>query len=104
LDLKHVLEEANQSIPAFMSNISTSQEHLSELIEITGSKGCMYCGGLGHRIGIYIFFPNKLLKTEIQEHVLNLKITRDTLCQNSIERMYLEQVDLEENFNVNVYT
>lgn len=51
LDLKHVLEEANQSIPAFMSNISTSQEHLSELIEITGSKGCMYCGGLGHRIG-----------------------------------------------------
>lgn len=55
LDLKHVLEEANQKIPTFMSNINTSQEHLSELIKITGSKGCMYCGGLGHRIGTYIY-------------------------------------------------
>lgn len=51
LDLKHVLEEAKQKIPVFMSDLCTSQEHLSELAEITGCKGCMYCGGLGHRIG-----------------------------------------------------
>jgi ATP-dependent RNA helicase DDX41 len=47
LDLKHLLAEANQRIPAVLSALAGEDE---ATIEIGGVKGCAYCGGLGHRI------------------------------------------------------
>jgi ATP-dependent RNA helicase DDX41 len=46
LDLKHVLREAKQKIPAFLLSVPDP----SEMLGLTDSKlnGCGYCGGPGH--------------------------------------------------------
>lgn len=52
-DLKHLLVEAKQKVPEFLS-FATEEKPLEEdkeLIALTGVRGCAYCGGLGHRIG-----------------------------------------------------
>lgn len=45
LDLKHLLIEAKQKVPAFLSELCSESEKNPGL-----SDGCAYCGGLGHRI------------------------------------------------------
>jgi ATP-dependent RNA helicase DDX41 len=47
LDLKHLLLEAKQRVPAVLSSL-TGEDVAVE--EIGGVKGCAFCGGLGHRI------------------------------------------------------
>ena len=49
LDLKHLLKEANQRIPPVLSTIADPEEDL-DMEALAGTKGCAYCGGLGHRI------------------------------------------------------
>ena len=44
LDLKHLLREAKQKIPAFLESVVDPNEG-----DAPGE--CMFCGGLGHRIG-----------------------------------------------------
>jgi len=46
LDLKHLLIEAKQKVPDFLAAIEGDEEYLN----LDGSAGCLYCGGLGHRI------------------------------------------------------
>eukprot|EP00028_Trichosphaerium_sp_Am-I-7-wt_P001571 CAMPEP_0168521582 /NCGR_PEP_ID=MMETSP0405-20121227/8756_1 /TAXON_ID=498012 /ORGANISM="Trichosphaerium sp, Strain Am-I-7 wt" /LENGTH=237 /DNA_ID=CAMNT_0008542857 /DNA_START=27 /DNA_END=740 /DNA_ORIENTATION=- len=51
LDLKALLQEAEQPIPGFMKQIEPDVGGADEEIEDkTGVKGCSFCGGLGHRI------------------------------------------------------
>ncbi|XP_046572583.1 probable ATP-dependent RNA helicase DDX41 [Haliotis rubra] len=47
LDLKHLLIEAKQKVPAFLATLSSESE---KYLDIGGEIGCSYCGGLGHRI------------------------------------------------------
>eukprot|EP00727_Mastigamoeba_balamuthi_P007338 m51a1_g3224 putative atp-dependent rna helicase ddx41 (811) ;mRNA; r:76642-86777 len=47
LDLKHLLMEAKQRVPNILLAIHGPEEELLEGDD--GSKGCLYCGGLGHR-------------------------------------------------------
>ncbi|CAG5132902.1 unnamed protein product [Candidula unifasciata] len=47
LDLKHLLKEANQRVPAFLATLESEAE---KYLDIAGDVGCSYCGGLGHRI------------------------------------------------------
>ncbi|GFN75285.1 ATP-dependent RNA helicase ddx41 [Plakobranchus ocellatus] len=47
LDLKHLLIEANQKVPAFLATLESETE---KYLDISGEVGCSYCGGLGHRI------------------------------------------------------
>jgi len=47
LDLKHLLIEARQRVPAVLSSLTGEDEAIEE---IGGVKGCSFCGGLGHRI------------------------------------------------------
>lgn len=47
LDLKHLLIEAKQRVPAFLSEICPDSE---KYLEVGDERGCSYCGGLGHRI------------------------------------------------------
>lgn len=49
LDLKALLLEAGQKVPAFLSLVQSEAEKSMDLNE--NEKGCAYCGGLGHRIG-----------------------------------------------------
>jgi len=51
LDLKHLLKEAKQRIPPILMALDDPLEKLEEMANISGNKGCAYCGGLGHRIG-----------------------------------------------------
>eukprot|EP00392_Amoebophrya_sp_AT5.2_P007550 g7565.t1 len=48
LDLKAVLEESKQFIHPVLQKIVPPPGH--EVAEIGGVKGCIYCGGLGHRV------------------------------------------------------
>lgn len=48
LDLKHLLIEAKQRVPAVLASLTGEDEIAVE--EIGGVKGCAFCGGLGHRI------------------------------------------------------
>ncbi|CAD7935522.1 unnamed protein product [Amoebophrya sp. A120] len=48
LDLKAVLEESKQKIHPVLEKIVPPPGH--EVAEIGGVKGCVYCGGLGHRV------------------------------------------------------
>ena len=48
LDLRGVLEEAKQVVPEFLKRIQG--QSLSEAMTTDNAKGCVYCGGLGHRI------------------------------------------------------
>ncbi|XP_060527604.1 ATP-dependent RNA helicase abstrakt [Cylas formicarius] len=47
LDLKHLLIEAKQKVPAFLSELCPESE---KYLELGDERGCSYCGGLGHRI------------------------------------------------------
>ena len=51
LDLKHLLKEAKQRIPPVLAMMEDPADMADELAALTGTKGCAYCGGLGHRIG-----------------------------------------------------
>ncbi|KAK9916334.1 hypothetical protein WJX75_001332 [Coccomyxa subellipsoidea] len=50
LDLKHLLQEAKQRIPPVLTVLEDPLEELRELEKASGTRGCTYCGGLGHRI------------------------------------------------------
>jgi ATP-dependent RNA helicase DDX41 len=51
LDLKHVLKEAKQNVPTYLLELEDPNEQADELAALaTGTRGCAYCGGLGHRI------------------------------------------------------
>lgn len=51
LDLKHLLQEAKQRIPPVLAELNDPMEEDEEAItNASGVKGCVYCGGLGHRI------------------------------------------------------
>ncbi|XP_064466090.1 ATP-dependent RNA helicase abstrakt-like isoform X2 [Ornithodoros turicata] len=47
LDMKHLLIEAKQKVPPFLSALQSENEKYLDLGE---ERGCSYCGGLGHRI------------------------------------------------------
>lgn len=47
LDLKHLLLEAKQMVPAFILELCSETE---KYLDLGDSQGCSYCGGLGHRI------------------------------------------------------
>uniref|UniRef100_A0A1B0BZ79 RNA helicase n=1 Tax=Glossina palpalis gambiensis TaxID=67801 RepID=A0A1B0BZ79_9MUSC len=47
LDLKHLLIEAKQKVPDFLSELCPESE---QYLDLGDSHGCSYCGGLGHRI------------------------------------------------------
>lgn len=51
LDLKHLLKEAKQRIPPVLMALEDPFENMEKLAAASGQKGCIYCGGLGHRIG-----------------------------------------------------
>lgn len=68
LDLKHLLIEARQNVPLFLSELESenekylqlgglnlvfnffSMESIKVIFVILDERGCSYCGGLGHRI------------------------------------------------------
>jgi len=50
LDLKHLLQEAHQKIPEILLAIEDPMEYMDELEELSGTRGCIFCSGLGHRI------------------------------------------------------
>jgi ATP-dependent RNA helicase DDX41 len=47
LDLKHLLIEAKQRVPPVLQALDNPDDDLNDL---DGTKGCSFCGGLGHRI------------------------------------------------------
>lgn len=47
LDLKHLLIEAKQKLPPFLAALQSDNE---KYLDMGDDKGCLYCGGLGHRI------------------------------------------------------
>ncbi|XP_055384536.1 ATP-dependent RNA helicase abstrakt [Condylostylus longicornis] len=47
LDLKHLLIEARQKVPLFLVELCPESE---KYLDLGDSRGCSYCGGLGHRI------------------------------------------------------
>ena len=47
LDLKHLLIEAKQRVPPVLQALDDPDDDLKE---VGGTKGCAFCGGLGHRI------------------------------------------------------
>ncbi len=50
LDLKYLLKEAKQLVPHFLEAIDDPMEKLAEMAGKSGTTGCAYCGGLGHRV------------------------------------------------------
>lgn len=53
LDLKHLLIEAKQTVPPVLRALEDPYTDTTEgdgLSNATGTKGCAFCGGLGHRI------------------------------------------------------
>ena len=50
LDLKHLLLEAKQRIPPVLSTLDDPEDALAANGEDELSKGCAFCGGLGHRV------------------------------------------------------
>jgi len=46
LDLKQLLIEAKQRVPAVLQNLEVGEE----ILQATGGKGCEVCGGLGHTV------------------------------------------------------
>ncbi|KAH0919104.1 hypothetical protein HID58_026764 [Brassica napus] len=52
LDLKHLLQEAKQRIPPVLAELNDPMEEAESIANASGVKGCAYCGGLGHRIGV----------------------------------------------------
>ena len=81
LDLKHLLLEARQKLPAFMTALGgaeagLSMDSLDELVAAGGEVGCGYCGGLGHRI---VNCP----KLEAQQHKQASALGRHDFLANS---------------------
>ena len=66
LDLKHLLIEAKQRIPPVLQAL---QDPDNDLIDIGGTKGCAFCGALGHRITDCLLL-NKRSKTYNQRDYL----------------------------------
>ncbi|KAI3849594.1 hypothetical protein MKX03_010797 [Papaver bracteatum] len=50
LDLKHLLQEAKQRIPPVLAELDDPMDNGPDITDLSGVKGCAYCGGLGHRI------------------------------------------------------
>jgi ATP-dependent RNA helicase DDX41 len=50
LDLKHLLKEAKQRIPPVLAELVDPLEDAEAIAKESGMKGCMSCGGLGHRV------------------------------------------------------
>ena len=54
LDLKHLLIEAGQALPAFIKQLAGDEDEAAVIKadeEVSDAdKGCSYCSGLGHRI------------------------------------------------------
>lgn len=50
LDLKHLLREAKQRIPPVLTMLHDPLEVIEAAAAANGTKGCAFCGGLGHRI------------------------------------------------------
>jgi ATP-dependent RNA helicase DDX41 len=50
LDLKHLLQEAKQRIPPVLAMLEDPNDISEDMIKLGGHKGCLFCGGLGHRI------------------------------------------------------
>eukprot|EP01057_Protomagalhaensia_wolfi_P003230 Protomagalhaensia_wolfi_Nauph_80__3229@NODE_328_length_2774_cov_8_118464_g247_i0_p2_GENE_NODE_328_length_2774_cov_8_118464_g247_i0NODE_328_length_2774_cov_8_118464_g247_i0_p2_ORF_typecomplete_len293_score51_09Helicase_C/PF00271_31/9_8e03Helicase_C/PF00271_31/4_4e30DEAD/PF00270_29/5_9e09DEAD/PF00270_29/89ERCC3_RAD25_C/PF16203_5/1_3e09UTP25/PF06862_12/0_0003Helicase_C_4/PF13871_6/0_0094_NODE_328_length_2774_cov_8_118464_g247_i01681046 len=51
LDLRALLREAGQRVPAFLDSLQALRpQRLDSRKEIGGVRGCAFCGGLGHRI------------------------------------------------------
>jgi len=50
LDLKHLLREAKQRIPPVLTMLNDPLEAIEAAAAANGTKGCAFCGGLGHRI------------------------------------------------------
>ena len=50
LDLKHVLKEAKQHVPPVLETIHDPMDEFQEIEAASGTRGCAYCGGLGHRV------------------------------------------------------
>ena len=50
LDLKHLLKEAHQRIPPVLMVMDDPLETAEAANKATGTKGCSFCGGLGHSI------------------------------------------------------
>lgn len=49
-DLKALLVEAQQRIPPLLQSLREETDTVINTKSMTGQKGCIYCGGLGHRI------------------------------------------------------
>lgn len=47
MDIKHLLIEAKQKVPAFLAELCSETE---KYLDVGDTHGCSYCGGLGHRI------------------------------------------------------
>lgn len=47
LDLKHLLIEAKQRVPPVLMALDDNE---NTIITADGTKGCAFCGGLGHRV------------------------------------------------------
>ncbi|GAA0154699.1 RNA helicase [Lithospermum erythrorhizon] len=50
LDLKHLLQEAKQRIPPVLAELNDPMEDMNAMDNASGTKGCTFCGGLGHRM------------------------------------------------------
>jgi len=50
LDLKHLLREAKQRVPPVLTLLNDPLEAIEAAAAANGTKGCAFCGGLGHRI------------------------------------------------------
>ncbi|MCL7041470.1 hypothetical protein MKW94_005508 [Papaver nudicaule] len=50
LDLKHLLQEAKQRIPPVLAELDDPLDNGPDITNLSGVKGCAYCGGLGHRV------------------------------------------------------
>ena len=50
LDLKHLLLEAKQRIPPVLATLEDPNEAVSQALGDEATKGCAFCGGLGHRV------------------------------------------------------
>ena len=49
LDLKHLLKEAKQRIPPVLATLEDPNDD-GDATDYDASKGCAFCGGLGHRV------------------------------------------------------
>lgn len=70
-DLKGLLIEARQRIPPLLQSLQDKSDVASETTLINGIKGCIYCGGLGHRVVECLKLQTDK-RNELQNHGGNL--------------------------------